>query len=85
MRISELFQNTSCRLIGDDCEITSIQCDSRRVEPGCLFVCVVGTFQDGHQYAEKAAQAGAAALLVQRELPIDLPQVILPDTRIAIA
>ena len=85
MRISELFQNTSCRLIGDDCEITSIQCDSRRVEPGCLFVCVVGTFQDGHQYAEKAAQAGAAALLVQRELPIDLPQVIVPDTRIAMA
>lgn len=42
--------------------IAGITCDSRRVEPGWAFVCIQGTAQDGHAYAEKAAQAGRRSL-----------------------
>jgi len=84
MLLSELSQGLG-RLNGADAEITSIEYDSRNAGPGSLFCCVVGTFSDGHTYAQKAVDAGAAALVVQRELPIDVPQVVVENTRIAMA
>ena len=66
MKLNELLNGTGIDLgfIKEDTEIVSITCDSRRVEPGCLFVCIVGTAVDGHKYAEAAQEAGAAAVLV---------------------
>ena len=52
MRLSKLAKNVNCKIIGGDCDINRIEYDSRRVEPGNLFVCVKGTFLDGHQFAE---------------------------------
>ena len=69
----------------ENCEISRIENDSRRVAPGDLFVCVNGTFRDGHIYAQSAVDAGAAALLTERKLPIDIPQVVVPNSRIAMA
>lgn len=64
-------------------DITDIVMDSRKVTPGCLFVCLVGHASDGHAYAAQAVEAGAAALLVQRpvEAAGGVPQVVAPDTR----
>ncbi len=73
------------QLIGADAEITSIEYDSRKAGPGSLFCCVVGTFSDGHDYAKNAVESGAAALVVERELPIAIPQVLVENTRIAMA
>ncbi len=55
--------------------------DSRQVEPGWLFCCVVGHNVDGHDFAPAAVAAGASALLVQRFLDLDVPQVRVPDVR----
>ncbi len=85
MKLHELFSDIPCSIVGGDAEVTAIECDSRNVGPGCLFACVVGTFQDGHQYAAAAAEQGASALLVERELPIGLPQVVVEDSRKALA
>ena len=49
--------------------------------PGVLFACVVGAHHDGHAFAEAAVEAGASALLVERELPIAVTQVVVDDTR----
>jgi UDP-N-acetylmuramoyl-L-alanyl-D-glutamate--2,6-diaminopimelate ligase len=46
--------------------ITAITNDSRKVAQGGLFFCIVGANSDGHDFADKAAEAGAAALIVQR-------------------
>lgn len=54
--------------------------DSRKVQQGDLFVALTGGQQDGHGYVAAAAAAGAAAALVERAQPIDLPQVVVPDT-----
>ncbi|MGI6150749.1 MAG: UDP-N-acetylmuramoyl-L-alanyl-D-glutamate--2,6-diaminopimelate ligase [Christensenellales bacterium] len=85
LSLRELFAGINHVHKGGDAIITSIECDSRQVGPGCLFVCVVGTFQDGHVYAEQAVRAGAAALLVERELPLVVPQIIVEDTRTVLA
>jgi UDP-N-acetylmuramoyl-L-alanyl-D-glutamate--2,6-diaminopimelate ligase len=76
----------------DDPEITAIRFDSRAVEPGDLFVALVGERSDGHAHATAAVDAGAAALLVQRRLgspedpaPFSVPQIIVDGTRPAMA
>ncbi len=55
--------------------------DSRRVGPGCLFLCVPGATADGHDHAAAAVAAGAVALVVERPLPLDVPQAIVASVR----
>jgi UDP-N-acetylmuramoyl-L-alanyl-D-glutamate--2,6-diaminopimelate ligase len=75
------------RTVGDlGVEVTALAYDSRRVRPGTLFFCVVGERADGHEFAPTAVEAGAAALVVEFEMPgLDVPQVVVPDARAAMA
>jgi UDP-N-acetylmuramoyl-L-alanyl-D-glutamate--2,6-diaminopimelate ligase len=66
-------------------EIGSIAYDSRAVEPGALFCCLVGGSSDGHDFAAAAVERGAVALLVERPLAVDVPQVVGGDSRRAMA
>jgi UDP-N-acetylmuramoyl-L-alanyl-D-glutamate--2,6-diaminopimelate ligase len=68
-----------------DAEIASLAYDSRRVEAGTLFFCVPGEKSDGHDFARQAVEAGAAALVVERELDLDAAQAVVPDARAAMA
>jgi len=65
--------------------VTGVAYRSDRVRPGDAFFCVPGFAHDGHEFAADAVSRGAAALVVQRELPIDVPQFIVDDTRVALA
>ena len=49
-------------------EITELAYDSRKVMPGCLFVCIKGTAVDGHTFVQEVAEHGAAAILVQEDV-----------------
>ncbi len=62
-------------------DIIDVVADSRRVVPGALFCCVVGELHDGHQHAAEAVRDGAIALLCQRRLALDVPQLVVPDVR----
>ena len=64
-------------------EIVDVTHDSRTVEPGWLFCCVPGANVDGHDFAPRAVEAGAVALLVERELILDIPQIVVADVRAA--
>lgn len=64
--------------------ITAVVFDSRKVVPGALFVCVRGFETDGHRYAAQVVSRGAAVLVVDHLLDVDLPQIVVPDTRIAL-
>jgi UDP-N-acetylmuramoyl-L-alanyl-D-glutamate--2,6-diaminopimelate ligase len=55
--------------------------DSRKVVPGALFFCVRGATADGHDFAGEAIRSGAAALVVERWLELDVPQILVPSVR----
>ncbi len=77
------------RDLGSDPVIRGISYDSRKVAPGDLFVALVGSASDGHDYLERAITLGAVALLVQtnfqntQNLGVAIAQV--PDTRRSLA
>ncbi|MGE7389258.1 UDP-N-acetylmuramoyl-tripeptide--D-alanyl-D-alanine ligase [Streptomyces sp. NPDC004126] len=56
--------------------------DSRQVEPGSLFAAFEGEHVDGHDYAERAVAAGAAAVLAAR--PVGVPAIVVPDVEKAL-
>ena len=66
-------------------DIAALCNDSRRVTPGALFFCTPGVRMDAHQFAPQAVEKGAAALVVERVLDIDVPQVKVEDVRTAIS
>lgn len=68
-----------------EAEVTGIQSDSRKVQPGDLFICISGLVSDGHQYAGDAVSMGAAALVVEHAVDVDVPQLIVKDSRYAMA
>lgn len=74
----------SAELIGADCQINEVTTDTRQVSPGCLFVALKGERFDAHDFAADALAAGAGALLVSKRLPVDAPQLVVKDTRLAL-
>lgn len=74
------------KYIGDDNPlIQSLEMDSRKIEMGSLFFCVPGFTVDGHDFAEQAVRMGAIALVVEKELPIDIPMIKVRDVKRAMA
>jgi len=72
------------RLHGDGgVRIDDVAYDSRAVTPGTLFFCVPGEHVDGHDFAARAIASGAMALVVERLLDVDVPQVVVPSVRAA--
>lgn len=71
----------------DGIDIEDIVYDSRKAAPKTLFVCLVGAVSDGHSYADGAYSNGCRAFMVQHELdiPADAVQIIVKDTRAALA
>ncbi|MGE4488591.1 MAG: UDP-N-acetylmuramoyl-tripeptide--D-alanyl-D-alanine ligase [Kiritimatiellales bacterium] len=55
--------------------------DTRTLKPGEIYIAIKGAVHDGHDFVEKAVEAGAAGLIVEREFPMfgNLPQMVVPD------
>ena len=61
--------------------VSDVSYRSDDVSPGSLFFCVPGTKLDGHDFAETALRSGATALVVERFLPFEVPQVRVSSVR----
>ncbi|MEH7118693.1 UDP-N-acetylmuramoyl-L-alanyl-D-glutamate--2,6-diaminopimelate ligase [Neobacillus vireti] len=70
---------------GENPEITSIENDNRKVQKGSLFICIKGYTVDGHDFAESAVKNGAAAVLAERPLELNVPVFLVNDTMRAMA
>jgi UDP-N-acetylmuramoyl-L-alanyl-D-glutamate--2,6-diaminopimelate ligase len=83
--LSDALPGAAARLAGSgsEAEVTDIAFDSRAAGPGTLFFCVRGGTADGHDFAPAVVAAGAAALVVERELDLDVPQLVVADSRVA--
>jgi UDP-N-acetylmuramoyl-L-alanyl-D-glutamate--2,6-diaminopimelate ligase len=62
-------------------EIRELAYDARAVPRDSLFFCVPGAKVDGHDLAPRAVAAGALALVVERRLDVDVPQLVVPNVR----
>lgn len=60
--------------------LADVYTDTRKIQPGSLFVCLRGERFDGHTFAPQAAQLGAAALLVDHPVEANVPQLVVNDT-----
>ncbi|MBB6449388.1 UDP-N-acetylmuramoyl-L-alanyl-D-glutamate--2,6-diaminopimelate ligase [Geomicrobium halophilum] len=69
----------------DNPEITAIEMDSRCVEPGALFVAIRGFTVDGHNFVHDAVKRGAKAIVAEEYLNVNVPIVIVSDTKRVLA
>jgi len=77
MDIKELFN------VDFDLEITGVKVDNRSIEPGDLFVCIKGYTVDGHQFAKKAEEAGAVAIVCEHLIyNVQIPQIVVDSTQV---
>ena len=66
-------------------QLGGVSYDSRSTRPGDLFVAIVGTVSDGHRFIPAAAEKGAKVVLCERRPEIDIPYVLVKDSRYALA
>jgi UDP-N-acetylmuramoyl-L-alanyl-D-glutamate--2,6-diaminopimelate ligase len=87
MELSTLIEAVGPRSVRGrrDTDITAVTYRAEAVVPGALHVCVPGFTADGHDFAAVAVANGAAALVVERELDLDVPQLVVESSRSAMA
>ena len=82
--LQQLTSVLDAQLIGENKLISSISTDTRKIDQGALFIALVGEKFDAHDFATQAVDGGAGALLVQRELNVAIPQLLVADTKLAL-
>ena len=89
MILKELLERSEYTLVqgSEDVEISTLVYDSRKIEKGSVFVCISGAAFDGHKFAAQAAELGAAAIVVEKdvEVPESLTVIKFDNTRLALA
>ena len=87
MELSTLIEAVGPRSVRGraDTDITAVTYRAEAVVPGALHVCVPGFTADGHDFAGTAVTNGAAALVVERELDFEVPQLVVASSRAAMA
>ncbi|MEO5624844.1 MAG: UDP-N-acetylmuramoyl-tripeptide--D-alanyl-D-alanine ligase [Dokdonella sp.] len=84
LRLVDIAKWTGGRLHGADATIAAVSTDTRTLATGMLFVGLKGEHHDGHAFAAIARELGATALLVSHLLEVDIPQVVVADTLVAL-
>ncbi len=89
MILSELIHNVQIiETIGTtDMEISSVQFDSRKIEPNSLFVALSGTQVDGHDFISKSIDSGATAIVCEKkpeELKLNVTYLVVENSSIAL-
>lgn len=87
LSVTEIATIVGGRLIGDGAQLISgvVDTDSRLMEPGGLFFAKPGDVTDGHLFVSDAIAHGARAIVVERELDVSVPQIVVADTVVALA
>ncbi|MCK8827137.1 UDP-N-acetylmuramoyl-tripeptide--D-alanyl-D-alanine ligase [Natroniella acetigena] len=68
----------------EELNITNISTDTRTLQPGDLFIALIGENFDGHQFVADAFQKGAKAAIVSREIDSKQPLIKVEDTTVAL-
>ncbi|WP_318495922.1 UDP-N-acetylmuramoyl-tripeptide--D-alanyl-D-alanine ligase [Photobacterium leiognathi] len=84
VQLSQLASVLNAELIGADTSISAVSTDTRNIPSETLFIALKGERFDAHDFCQTAKDNGAKALLVSKRLSVDLPQLVVTDTRIAL-
>lgn len=86
MKLEKLIENLDANVVGEtDHEIFDITYNSKEVTKGSLFVCIRGENSDGHDFAKDAEKNGAAAILCEKQVQVNIPQIVVSSTRKALS
>jgi UDP-N-acetylmuramoyl-L-alanyl-D-glutamate--2,6-diaminopimelate ligase len=87
MKLSTLIEAVGPRAVHGrgEADITAVTYRAEAVRPGALHACVPGFVADGHDFAGVAVENGSAALIVERVLEVDVPQLVVDSSRRAMA
>jgi len=85
VKLSYIAKTLGWRHVGPDIEINQVVTDSRTVNEGDCFIALYGDNFDAHQFITQVINDGASALIVSQEQPDDIPQLVVDDTRQALA
>lgn len=80
LKLKDLLKNTVIKWstpYPDDAAVTDVVSDSRKVQPGCMFVCLKGTKKDGHDYIDEAVRRGAYAVVCSEKCRIRLDNIVV--------
>ena len=83
-QIATIVNGTSYHLPDEELAINEICTDSRKITDQSLFIALVGEKFDGHLFAKQAIDDGAIAVIVNRKIDDDIPQIVVNDTYIAL-
>jgi UDP-N-acetylmuramoyl-tripeptide--D-alanyl-D-alanine ligase len=84
LHLSELAACLGCAAPSSEGVVEAIATDSRRVHHGTLFAALPGNHVDGHDFGSSAVKLGATALLLNRPLDLQVPQLVVDDVLLAL-
>jgi UDP-N-acetylmuramoyl-tripeptide--D-alanyl-D-alanine ligase len=84
LTLSNIASAVAGTLIGADISIESLSTDSRALRPNQVFLALKGPNFDGHRFIEQAVACGCSAVIVNKPQTINIPQIVVADTRIAL-
>lgn len=89
MYLDSMLENLEYTCLQGDAHtlVTDLVYDSRKVDKGSVFVCIMGTVTDGHDYIPEVIGKGAAAIIIEKdiELPKDVIVIRVDNARKALA
>ena len=87
MELKKLLQGIAIKekyCMKDDCIILDVVISSKAKTKNGIFVCLVGTNTDGHDYALEAVENGCVAVVCEKKLDLNIPQIVVENTRRAL-
>lgn len=86
MKIQELVKDLNCETVNVDIgkDVETLCINDGECKPNSLFFCIKGNTTDGHKFAEKAISAGAHAVVCDKELRVEVPQIRVKNVRKAL-
>ena len=85
MKLAELLEGVELGSIPGDLEIAGVSADSRDIREGFAFFAIPGFVGDGLSFVADARARGACVVVAPRSAPCELPLVVVPDVRAALA
>lgn len=85
LQLSDIANVVQGSLLGNNSFISGVGIDTRTLKADDLYIAIKGQHFDGHDFMALAEQSGAAAVLISQPVSSSLPQILVKDTRLALA